>query len=187
MSTPFPSDSPAPPPQTVKFRRGNERDAESVSAFARRLFEETFGAQNDARDMGMYTAKAFTPTMQRGELEDPTRVCVIGERDGTISSYALLRIGSLHSAVQAKAPVEIERFYVDSALHGQGVAGAMMDETVRIAGATGADTLWLGVWSQNARAIRFYEKRGFIIVGSQTFLLGTDVQIDHVMARSLKA
>ena len=187
MSAPLPSQASTPVSGTVTFRRGSVSDAESVSAFARRLFEETFGAQNDAQDMAMYTAKAFTPSVQRGELEDPARVYVVGERDGTISAYALLRVGSRHSSVQGDAPVEIERFYVDSALHGQGIAGAMMDEVVRIARSTGADVLWLGVWSQNTRAIRFYEKRGFIIVGSQTFLLGTDVQIDHVMARSLEA
>jgi len=39
------------------------------------------------------------------------------------------------------------------------------------------------VWERNSRAIAFYEKWKFRVVGEQAFLLGTDVQKDLLMAR----
>jgi ribosomal protein S18 acetylase RimI-like enzyme len=45
------------------------------------------------------------------------------------------------------------------------------------------DTIWLGVWERNARAIAFYRRWGFADVGSQSFQLGGDLQSDRVMAR----
>jgi ribosomal protein S18 acetylase RimI-like enzyme len=39
--------------------------------------------------------------------------------------------------------------------------------------------------ARNAKAIRFYEKQGFNDIGTQTFVLGADVQTDRVMARPL--
>jgi Acetyltransferase (GNAT) family. len=51
----------------------------------------------------------------------------------------------------------------------------------------GGRTLWLGVWSQNPRAIRFYAKWGYEDVGGQTFMLGDDPQQDRVLALSLDA
>ena len=51
--------------------------------------------------------------------------------------------------------------------------------------ARGAQTVWLGVWEHNARAIAFYHKHGFEDVGSHEFVLGTDHQIDRLMARPL--
>jgi diamine N-acetyltransferase len=41
--------------------------------------------------------------------------------------------------------------------------------------------VWLGVWERNARAIAFYEKHGFIVIGEQPFMLGLDEQRDLVM------
>lgn len=41
--------------------------------------------------------------------------------------------------------------------------------------------LWLGVWERNPRAQAFYRKSGFVDVGSQVFLVGTDAQTDRVM------
>ena len=48
-----------------------------------------------------------------------------------------------------------------------------------------AATLWLGVWEQNPRAIRFYEKNGMAAFGTQTFQLGNDVQHDITMKKAL--
>ncbi|MEQ1692392.1 MAG: GNAT family N-acetyltransferase, partial [Gemmatimonas sp.] len=56
---------------------------------------------------------------------------------------------------------------------------------IETAQSRGARTLWLGVWEQNPRAIRFYEKCGFVDVGSAVFHMGTEVQHDRVMARPI--
>lgn len=44
------------------------------------------------------------------------------------------------------------------------------------------DMLWLGVWPDNKRAIRLYEKSGFIIIGEHEFHIGDKVDIDFIMA-----
>jgi hypothetical protein len=43
------------------------------------------------------------------------------------------------------------------------------------------------VWERNARAIAFYVKCGFRDVGSQPFLVGSDLQTDRVMARVISS
>jgi ribosomal protein S18 acetylase RimI-like enzyme len=60
-----------------------------------------------------------------------------------------------------------------------------MHASVASAAAAGAAGMWLGVNSQNARAIRFYEKSGFRKVGTKSFQLGGTVEHDFVMERPL--
>jgi ribosomal protein S18 acetylase RimI-like enzyme len=45
--------------------------------------------------------------------------------------------------------------------------------------------IWLAVWENNPRAMRFYEKNGFRVAGKTLFRLGGDIQHDFVMARNL--
>jgi ribosomal protein S18 acetylase RimI-like enzyme len=87
--------------------------------------------------------------------------------------------------VSGADPIELLRFYVDRRWHGQGVAGALMKETLAQARALGRRTVYLAVWERNARAIAFYRKAGFREVGAQPFHLGKDVQTDRVMVREL--
>jgi GNAT superfamily N-acetyltransferase len=172
---------------SLSTRRATVDDAHLLSAFARRVFFETFAADNDPADMAMYLEDAFTESKQRGELADPARVCLLVEHKGVLVAYASVFNGSGNEHVTGAHPVELERFYVDRAWHGRGVAAPLMAAVRAVAAAWGGDALWLGVWERNAKAIRFYEKQGFARVGAQTFRLGSDEQQDAVMRAPLGA
>ena len=60
-----------------------------------------------------------------------------------------------------------------------------MQASLRAAAEAGGRGIWLGVNSQNARAIRFYEKSGFRKVGTKSFSLGSTVEHDFVLERAL--
>lgn len=60
-----------------------------------------------------------------------------------------------------------------------------MEAVLTVAREAGAETVWLGVWEKNPRAIAFYEKCGFRITGSHPFLVGTDLQTDRIMTLAL--
>ncbi len=178
----------------VTVRPATIADAERLSAFARRVFDETFGADNTPADMAAYLDSAFTPALQAAELRDPDAAILLAEAEvdaegngrPAIAGYAHLVLrGEAPACVGGPAPAELRRFYVDRALHGRGAAGLLMDAAVATAAAHGARTLWLGVWERNARAIAFYAKRGFADVGAQRFVLGADVQTDRVLARAI--
>jgi len=170
-------------PLTVRLAHVD--DAPALSAFCARVFNETFGPDNTPSDMAAYLAGAFTDAKQRAELSDVNVVCFVVHAGHELVACAMLHVGSSDPVVHGPAPVEIRRFYVDSTMHGRGLAHTLMDACVREALVRGGRTLWLGVWEKNTRAIRFYEKMGFADVGSQIFQLGNDAQTDRVMQRAI--
>ena len=155
------------------IRRAVADDAAPLAEFATRIFIETFGPDNNAADIDAYVAKTYGREKQAREITDPSIITLVDDRDGMLVAFAQLRI--------ERDALEIARFYVDRALHGQGVAHALMHACLEIAEQAGFRKLWLGVWEKNRRAIAFYEKCGFRDVGSQPFLLGSDLQTDRVM------
>jgi len=100
--------------------------------------------------------------------------------------YAQLRSVRPPPCVDPAKAIELWRFYVASAWHGRGVSQELMAAVVQAARDAGGETLWLGVWERNPRAQAFYKKSGFVDVGTQTFLLGSDEQNDRVMALALR-
>jgi ribosomal protein S18 acetylase RimI-like enzyme len=173
------------PTVPLTIRLAAPDDAAAVAAFGERSFRETFGPENRAEDMDAYCAATYALERQRVELASPQRVTLLAEVEGTLVGYAQLRDGPAPACVTGPGPIELLRFYVDRRWHGQGIAAALMDETVSRARRRGGRTLYLAVWERNARAIAFYRKQGFREVGSQPFRLGEDVQTDRVMMREL--
>lgn len=175
------------------IRRATPADAELLAALGERTFRDAFAADNSAADMDAYTAHAYGVEQQRAELSLADATFLIAEAEGTAAGYAFLRSAPVPAHVTDPAPgqpgaaVEIARFYVDAPWHGRGIAHALMDAAIAEAAQRAARTIWLGVWERNARAIRFYAKRGFRDIGSQPFVLGSDLQHDRVMAREIVA
>jgi len=163
-------------------------EAGALAAFADRLFHETYAPTCRAEDVIAYRTANFTVEELGRELRDPRGIVLLVEVGGALAGYAQLRLGPPPPGVEVEAgqaAVEIARFYVDAPWHGRGVAQAMMRAVRDAAVEHRAGALWLTVWEHNPRAQAFYRKLGFRVVGAQTFVMGEDVQHDHVMTRGV--
>jgi ribosomal protein S18 acetylase RimI-like enzyme len=170
----------------VVIRAAGAADAKLLAELGARLFEETFGAANTAENMKLYLTGAFSEELQRAELADESRDAWLAlSSDATPVAYAMMRRGTLGDGVVFRRPAEVQRIYVDLRLRGTGVGQALMRTCMEEARSRGCDGVWLGVWEENPRAIGFYRRMGFRVVGSAVFLLGRDVQKDLVMAVEL--
>jgi ribosomal protein S18 acetylase RimI-like enzyme len=169
----------------VTIRRAVVADAATVAELAERTFADWFGPHNRAEDMEAHRERTYGEALQRRELEDPEWATLLVESDSRAIGYAQLRRSIPPPCVTGERPIEILRFYVDRAFHGQGIAQALMAESINTARALGGETLWLGVWERNPRAIAFYGKCGFRDCGSHPYLVGSDLQTDRVMVQSL--
>jgi diamine N-acetyltransferase len=167
------------------IRRGKARDAELLAELGARTFSDTFAADNTAENMATYLASAFNPEQQGSELADPNSLFQIAETNGFARGYAMLRSGSALSEVTGKKPIELVRLYVSRESLGSGVGAALMEACIGEAKRRGHETLWLGVWEHNRRALAFYRKWNFHEVGTHVFQLGDDPQTDILMQRSL--
>ena len=177
----YPSVTPA------QIRFATVADADALAAFGRRSFIDTFADTNPIGNLLAYVDSVYAPAIQQRELLDPAICCLVAVRDSELIAFAQLRRGKMSPGVHDPTAIELQRFYVDRSAHGTGLAQALMDRCLAYASDHGAGTLFLGVWEQNARALRFYAGRGFTEVGRQVFRMGDDEQQDLVLARSLAA
>ncbi len=161
-------------------------EATPYSAFAERLFRETYADGYDPADVDDYVSHAFSPLQQWTELTEPGgRVLVIEDSRNGLLGFAHLRQPPAPPALEARFALEISRFYVDRPWHGRGIARVLMSACVAEARSRGADALWLLVYQHNPRAVAFYEKSGFRKAGTAKFRLGKRVDDDWLMVRGV--
>jgi len=170
---------------SVRIRPATGADAAALAALAARTFRETYTGLHDPGELAAYLARAFGPERQAAELADPASPYLLAEADGALVGFAWLRFGPSPACAALPDPVEIARFYVAREWHGRGVAQALMAAALAEARRRGARSAWLGVWQQNARAIAFYRKAGFTVIGTMTWEHYSEPQDDWVMALDL--
>lgn len=169
------------------IRRALPIDAAPLADLAEQTFRDAFTEDNDPDDMELHCAASFGPGIQAREIEDPDTATIVADEDGALIGFAQVRLRSPKACVSAERPSELYRVYVSRRWHGQGVAQQIMREVLATVARAGSDRIWLGVWENNRRALGFYRKYGFEVVGEHVFQFGTDAQTDLIMAAAVDA
>lgn len=168
------------------IRPATEANATLLAEMGARTFRDSYARLNRPQDIEDYVAANFSLAQLEKELRDPAATFLLVTKAGIAVGYLKLRDGGKPDSVTGPAPVELERIYVERGTIGKGYGSALMAACLEAAGRAGFETVWLGVWEKNQRAIHFYERWGFLVVGTQTFILGKAVQSDYVMARPVE-
>ena len=170
----------------MKIRDALTSEGPAYTEFARAAFIATYAANNSPSLLAQHLERAFSVVQQQADLLDPARTTLVLEAPDTgWAGFAVLRAHQAPAVVPGGNPVELERLYVGEAWQGRGAGHQLMAACVERAAANGHDALWLGVWTENRRARRFYQNEGFIEVGRHQFDFGGELQDDVLMARTI--
>lgn len=164
-------------------RDATPADAEAIAALFATSFTATFGHLYAAPDLATFLA-GFTLAGWRAELADPAIAVRVAEIAGTLAGFA--KSGPLTLPVTPTGPArELRQLYLADAAKGTGLAQALTAWTIADARARGAHELFLSVYIDNIRAIRFYERLGFVDIGAYVFMVGTHADEDRLMRLTL--
>ena len=171
--------------QKLKIRRATIKDTPLIARLGARTFEASFGTDNRLEDMEQYLSSSFSETHIEAQLSNPSSIFLLAYENCKAVGYVMLRVGKKPISVNGSKPIELVRIYLEEEFIGKGYGSALMNSCLEEAKKNGYRMIWLGVWEKNLRAIGFYEKWGFKKVGTKSFVLGSDLQNDYIMARPI--
>ena len=169
----------------ISFRDATDADADALAAIGRATFLATFGALYKQSDLDLYFAEHHNPAEAAALLADPAVAARFAIHDGEVAGFAVIAPSALPYATPGRRTLELKRFYLLPRLHGSRAADAMIAWVFERAHAGGWDDIALSVFSENARARRFYERHGFLLAGPTTYRVGEQLDAEFIMARAL--
>jgi ribosomal protein S18 acetylase RimI-like enzyme len=168
------------------IRRAGPSDAEALAAIGAETFTETFGHLYPAADLAQFLAEAYGLARTRADLADPAKASWLVEADGQAIGYALAGPCGLPHAEVTPDCGELKRIYFRKAWQGAGLGRRLFEAVMTWLEADGPRPVWLGVWSENLGAQRFYARQGFEKVGEYGFAVGSVVDHEYILRRDWK-
>ncbi len=165
----------------LTFRRCTTKDLMELISISRSTYYNSFIADNTAENMKLYLDSTFSKSNLTLELEDSESEFHFAYLMDVLVGYFKINWGDAQKDIKDKDAVEIERLYVMKEFQRKHLGQKMLEKIIEIAKNKNANYIWLGVWENNIKAIRFYEKNGFEKFGEHDFTLGREKQIDHLM------
>jgi len=165
------------------IRRATADDAAALSAIGARTFVETFGHLYPADDLAAFLADAHGLARAQADLSDTRTAVWLAEADGDAVGYALAGPCGLPHADVTNRCGELKRLYLLKAWQGGGLGARLFEAVEAWLQAQGAENVWIGVWSENFGAQRFYARHGYRKVGEYDFPVGRTLDRELILRR----
>ena len=169
----------------MKITRITSNEIDQLQKIGRQTFYETFSTGNTQENMQKYLDERFSIEKLTAELNDKNAMFYFAQLENKIVGYLKINFGDSQTELKDDKSLEIERIYVLKEFQGKKIGQILYDKAIEIAKQKDADYIWLGVWEENPRAIKFYKKNGFIEFDKHIFKLGNDEQTDIMMKLKL--
>lgn len=171
--------------ENIKLIKASIKDIETLQQIGRKTFFETFASSNTEADMKKYLDNHFSQEKLSMEVSHQESLFYIAWDDQNPIGYLKVNTGQAQTELQDDISLEIERIYVLSSYHGKKVGQLLYEKALETALLLKKSSIWLGVWEENPRAIKFYAKNGFVAFDQHIFKMGDDEQIDIMMRKRL--
>lgn len=165
----------------IEVRKVTTSEVEQLQKIGKQSFDETFASSNNEANMQAYLDSAFSLEKLKIALSNPHVQCYFATLNHEVVGYLKVNLGSAQTETADTNSLEIERIYVLKQFHGLGIGQLLLEKALEVSKQNAVSYVWLGVWNQNPRAIRFYEKNGFVAFDKHIFKLGDDEQTDIMM------
>ncbi len=165
----------------IEIRKETVSDVEAIQKLSIQTFKETFSAVNTPENLANYIKDSFSLEQLTAELNNENSQFYVAYSNAKAVGYLKINFGAAQTETISGNTLEIHRIYVLQTFHGKNIGQLLLDQAKKIAKHTNVDSIWLGVWEENLRALQFYIKNGFVAFDKHIFTLGNDKQTDLLM------
>lgn len=168
----------------VTIRRAVPKDAPALAALGAATFTETFGHLYPPEDLQAFLLGSHSVRAWAGLLADARRAVWIAVlADATPIGFIVAGACKLPVENREPAAGEIQQLYVLARHHNLRLGSRLMDIGLEWLEVQGRMPLYIGVWSENAGAQRFYGRYGFEKIGEYGFPVGNTVDREFILKR----
>jgi len=159
--------------EEMQIRKATAQDAEFISLLARVTFNEAFSHLfTDKHELFNYYHRAFSVPKIRASLQDENNVFLIAIAEDLPVGYAKLKKFAKTPFIDSTRTSQLQHIYVLQDFLAKRIGQHLINNLFEEAFKLQNDYLWLSVYKENHRAIRFYEKKEFKPIGKDTFTIG---------------
>ena len=162
-------------------------DLPILTEMARKTLWESHGHSAAVEDMESYLNGKVTQEALLAELLDERNSFYWIHHEGRLAGYSKIMLDCPLEIIPAKNVTKLERLYLLQDFHGLKLGQELFEHNIQLSKAANQAGMYLYVWKGNHRAIAFYLKNGFKIIGEGLFKLSErHSNPNHIMFLGMK-
>jgi diamine N-acetyltransferase len=153
----------------ISITRATEKDFKSVVYIGKISVAEAHRDSCSAQDMNEYLEKHYNDISIKEELNDPKNVYHILSYNEKPVGFSKIVLNEGHPNIVQQNVTKLDRIYLLKEFQELKLGFELLKFNIEFSKKNNQSGIWLFTWIGNARAVNFYRKVGFKIIGSYMF------------------
>jgi diamine N-acetyltransferase len=149
--------------------RARKEDAQLVSEIAKLTFTESHGSSAKTEDISRYVTEKYSKDVIEEELGDVNNIYFILYHGKRPIGYSKIIFNTPYEGSQLKNITKLERLYLLKEFYNLKLGSKLFQFNADLSKSNDQAGMWLYVWKENIRAVDFYKRKGFFVIGSHDF------------------
>ena len=170
----------------ISVKRATAEDHRAIVSIGKIAVEEAHRDSTSAKNLNEYLEKNYNDHAIKEELDDPDNIYHIISYNGNPVGFSKIILNAKEPGIVAENVTKLDRIYLLKEFYGLKLGLELLNFNTRLAVNNKQSGIWLYTWTGNTRAIDFYLKAGFTIIGSHKFYVtDTYYNLNHLMFLNL--
>ena len=162
--------------------KAKPNDAKQIAPIAKEAFLTAHGHSAPKEDIENYVAANFNESNFIEELSNPDNHYYLIYHDNKLAGYSKITLNTSNENIASENATYMSRLYLLKEFYRLNLGKKLFNFNIEFSKQHNQQGIWLAVWVENERAINFYTKRGFKIVGKYDFRISaTHTNPNHIM------
>ena len=153
----------------ISIIKATEKDYTSIATIGKISVAEAHRDSCSAEDMDEFVEKNYNNDAVKEELKDSKNIYHIVDYNGNVAGFSKIILNAEHPNINQKNITKLDRIYLLKEFYNLKLGLELLNFNIELCKNHNQSGIWLFTWIGNKRAINFYLKTGFTIIGSHKF------------------
>lgn len=153
----------------ITITRGTEKDFKSIVDIGNISVGEAHRDSCSAEDMQEYLETHYNDTAIQEELSNLNNVYHVINYNGKAIGFSKIVLNAAHPNIAQKNVTKLDRIYLLKEFQELKLGYELLKFNIEFSKKNNQSGMWLFTWIGNTKAVNFYLKTGFKIIGSHMF------------------
>ena len=162
--------------------KATEKDHQTIVSLGNISVEEAHRDSCSAEDLKEYLGANYNDDAIKAELRNADNIYHIIYYNGKPAGFSKIILNADHANIAEENVTMLDRIYLLSEFFNMKLGAELLKFNTELAKQHDQSGMWLFTWVGNVRALRFYKKAGFEIIGSHNFQVSAShYNLNHQM------
>ena len=153
----------------INIRRADESDSQVITHIGRIAVEEAHRSSCSKEDIQQFLNATYNEKAITSELNDPLNIYHVISYKEQIAGFSKIILNASHPNISSENVTKLDRIYLLNDYYDLKLGYQLLNHNISLSKENGQCGMWLFTWVGNTRAVNFYKKTGFDVIGDHKF------------------